>query len=449
MEQKKGISIVGTGFIGLVSAACFAKKGFKTYASSMSKEKVEIINQAKPPFFEEGLDDLLRESVASGNLKAVVGREEAILNSDVTFLCVGTPMREDKSADLKYIEESSRAIGEALAKKNSYHLIVDRSTVIPGTTRNLIAKTVEEASGKKVGEDFGVIMNPEFLREGESIFDTLNPDRIVIGEYDKRSGDELEALYRDFFSDREEGCPPIMRTNLETAEVVKYANNCFLAMKISFANEFSNLCEKLGSGVDIYDIMKAVGMDFRINRKFFRAGVGWGGSCFPKDVNAMVQYYNKIGLKPRLLQATIDSNAYQANRIVEIAKEELGSISGKRIAILGLTFKPFTDDMREAPSIYVIEQLLAENANVVAYDPVATPFGTGTAVKCFGERITYEKTANDALKDAECVLVLTDWPEFTDLTDFTAMKQSIVIDGRRRLSPELEGIKYRGIGLGN
>ncbi|MFX0113249.1 MAG: UDP-glucose dehydrogenase family protein [Candidatus Hodarchaeota archaeon] len=450
MKQSKRVSIVGTGFIGLVSAACFAKKGFETYASSMSKDKIDIINRGEPPFFEDGLADLLKEAVNSGRLKGIFGREEAILNSDATFLCVGTPMGEDKSADLRFIEESSRAIGEALAKKDSYHLIVDRSTIVPGTTRNMIVKSLEEASGKQAGTDFGVCMNPEFLREGESIYDTLNPDRIVIGEYDKRSGDELESLYREFFADREEGCPPIMRMNLETAEIVKYANNCFLATKISFANEFSNLCERV-PGVDIYDIMKAVGMDFRINPKFFRAGVGWGGSCFPKDVNAMIQYFKEIGLEPRMLQATLEANAYQAKRIVEIAKEELeGTLSGKRIAVLGLTFKPYTDDMREAPSIYIIDQLLAENANVVGYDPVATPFGTGTAVAKFGQRIDYVKSANEALTGADCALIVTDWPEFTDMTaaDFKTMNNPLVIDGRRRISSTLEDIKYRGIGLG-
>lgn len=450
MKRSKRMSIVGTGFIGLVSAACFAKKGYETYASSMSAENIDIINRGEPPFFEDGLEDLLKEAVSSGRLKGVIGREEAILNSDVTFLCVGTPMREDKSADLQFIEQSSRAIGEALAKKDSYHLIVDRSTVVPGTTRNTIIKNLEQASGKRVGDDFGVCMNPEFLREGESIYDTLNPDRIVIGGYDERSGDELEALYREFFADRPEGCPPIVRMQLETAEIVKYANNCYLAMKISFANEFANLCETVPK-VDVYDIMKAMGMDFRINPKFLRAGVGWGGSCFPKDVNAMVQFYKKQGITPRLLQATLKANAYQAQRIVDIAKEELnGNLSGKRIAILGLTFKPHTDDMRFSPSIFIIERLLEGNAKVIGYDPVATPFGTGTAVKSLGQRIEYAKTSKEALTGADCVLVATDWPEFSELTsaDFEVMNNPLVIDGRRRLTPNLEGVKYRGIGLG-
>ncbi|MHA2272730.1 MAG: UDP-glucose dehydrogenase family protein [Candidatus Hodarchaeales archaeon] len=450
MKRSKRISIVGTGFIGLVSAACFAKKGYETYASSMSKENIDIINRGEPPFFEDGLEELLKEAVSSGKLKGVIGREEAILNSDVTFLCVGTPMRDDKSADLQFIEQSSRAIGEALAKKDSYHLIVDRSTIIPGTTRNTIIKNIEQSSGKRVGDDFGVCMNPEFLREGESIYDTLNPDRIVIGGYDERSGAELEALYREFFADRPEGCPPIVQMELETAEIVKYANNCYLAMKISFANEFANLCETVPN-VDVYDIMKAMGMDFRINPKFLRAGVGWGGSCFPKDVNAMVQYYKKQGLTPRLLQATLEANAYQAQRIVEIANEELnGNLSGKRIAILGLTFKPYTDDMREAPSLYIIDYLLAENAVVIGYDPVATPFGTGTAVKSLGQRIEYAKTSKEALTGADCVLVATDWPEFSELTgtDFKVMNNPLVIDGRRRLASNMEGVKYRGIGLG-
>ena len=450
MDQDMRVSIVGTGFIGLVSAACFAKKGIETYASSMSKEKVNTINRGEPPFFEEGLNELLKETISSGKLRAVHGREKAILKSDVTFITVGTPMRDDKSADLRFIEESAYAIGEALAKKDSYHLIVDRSTVIPGTTRRVIIKNLVEGSGKRVGTDFGVCMNPEFLREGESIYDTLNPDRIAIGEYDKRSGDTLESLYRQFFADREDGCPPIMRMNLETAEVVKYANNCYLAMKITFANEFANLCETI-PGVDVYDIMKVLGMDFRINHRFLRAGVGWGGSCFPKDVNAMVQHYWRQGLVPRLLQATLEANAYQARRIVDIAKEELsGELSGKLIALLGLTFKPHTDDMREAPSIYIIEHLLAEGASVVGYDPVATPFGTGTAVKCFDQRIKYAKTIKDALTGADCVLVVTDWPEFSELTgtDFEVMKRPLVIDGRRRLSTSIENVQYRGIGLG-
>ncbi len=445
----KRISIIGTGFVGLVSAICFAKKGYEVYASTHDQTKVDTINQGLSPFYEKDVAPMIKEAVEKGNLKAVLGREEAVLNSDISMLCVGTPSRPDGSIDLKYIESSAREIGEVLPKKDSYHLVIVRSTVVPGTTRNIVKPAVE-ASGNKIGEDFGLCMQPEFLREGDAIYDTLNPDRIVIGEYDKKSGDVLEDLYIDFYGkDYLENCP-ILRMNIESAEMVKYGNNCLLATKISFINEIANICEII-EGVDVTEVAKGVGLDFRINPMFLGAGVGFGGSCFPKDVNAIVAFAKEHDYKPSLLDAVLSINLYQAKHIVEIAKSELGgTLKGSRIAILGLAFKPGTDDMREAPSIKVINHLFEEGVtDIIAYDPYAIE----NTEKIFGDKIKYVNSVEECLKGANAALLVTDWDEFKALTPEifieNMQKDSVLVDGRRIYDPKVFGekLKFKAIGL--
>ena len=436
------ISFVGTGFIGLVGAACFAKKGYLVYASSHDREKIEKINNGEPPFYETGLKELLVETRETGLLTGVVGRREAILNTDITFITVGTPMMEDKSADLQYIKQSVKDIGNAIKEKNSFHLVVARSTIPPGTTRNLIRPILEEASGLRAGKEFGLCMNPEFLREGEAVYDTLNPDRVVIGEYNEKSGDILQQLYQEFYREREEDLP-ILRMSLENAELVKYASNSLLATKISFANEVANICEKV-PGADVDLVMKGVGLDWRINPRFLGAGVGWGGSCFPKDVNALVRFATSIGYDPLILKAILAINEYQTKHIVEWAKNLLGGLQGKKIGILGLAFKPNTDDMREAPSKRVIKHLIHEGAIITAYDPIAEE----NARRDLGSTINYAGNIQEALNEAECCLIITEWDEFKEMQsdNFSVMKRKLIIDGRACLKHVDGSLEYYAIG---
>ena len=338
------ISVIGAGYVGLVTAVCFAFKGFQVLLSTHNPDKIDMINNAEAPFYEDGLNPLLKEVIASGKLRALIGRDEAILNSEISFISVGTPMLEDRSIDLSYINRCSLEIGEALKDKENYHLIVDRSTIIPGTTRNMIGKNIERASGKKMGIDFGLCMQPEFLAEGRSIEDTLKPDRIVVGSFDDKSGDMLQEFYQYFYGDHLQNCP-ILRMNLESAELVKYGNNCLLSTKISYANEFANFAQ-LVPNVDVVQVMKGVGLDYRLNHRFLGAGVGFGGSCFHKDVNAIKAWSKSKGYPSRLLEAVLDINDDQALRIVDIAEELVGDLKNKRVTLLGLAFKPGTDDMR-------------------------------------------------------------------------------------------------------
>jgi len=444
--KSHGISIVGTGYVGLCTAVAFASKAYKTIASTNNREKADSINKGVSTFYEPGLQEQLLNVVKSGYLKCVPDREEAVLSTDITFITVATPSQPNGSIDLRYIKSSAIEIGEALSKKDAYHLVVVKSTVVPSTTENVVKPLLEKHSNKHCGSDFGLCMNPEFLREGSALQDTLHPDRIIIGEYDKKSGDTLDVLYREFYG---EETPPIIRTNLPTAELIKYANNAFLATKISFINTIANICEKI-PGADVTTVATGIGLDHRINPLFLSAGLGYGGSCFPKDVKALIAFSNQLGYVPIVFQAVQEVNENQARHAVEKAKEKLAGFRGKRVAILGLSFKPNTDDMREALSIPIINQLLKEGANVTAYDPVAIP----NAKSIFKNKIKYATSPVECLKDADCCIVVTEWDEFKKLKpeDFTQnMRQRILIDGRRIYNPEefSQTLRFAAIGLGH
>ena len=323
--------------------------------------------------------------------------------------------------------------------------MVVKSTVVPGTTENIVKPLLEKHSNKQCGSDFGLCMNPEFLREGSALHDTLHLDRIIIGEHDEKSGDTLNALYKEFYGEK---TPPTIRTNLPTAELIKYANNAFLATKISFINTIANICEKIPR-TDITTVAKGIGLDQRINPRFLRAGLGYGGSCFPKDVKAVIAFSNQLGYTPTILQAVQEVNENQVKHAVEKIKEKLAELKGKRIAILGLSFKPNTDDMREARSIPIINQLLNEGANITAYDPVAIP----SAKSILKNKIRYASSPIDCLKDADCCIIVTEWQEFKKLTpeDFIQnMRQPILIDGRRIYNPKQfsQKLRFTAIGLG-
>ena len=445
--KKPIISVIGAGYVGLCTAVGFASEGYNVIASDVDAEKANKINQGVPPFHEPGLQEKLKDCIQRGTLKCLVNQtEKAIHETDLTFVAVGTPSKPDGSINLQYIESAVRNIGKALNQKNQYHVTVIKSTVIPGTTQNIVKPLLEQESKKRCGEGFGLCMNPEFLRQGSAFQDTLNADRVVIGSYDEKSGDSLEDLYKDFYSTH---TPPIIRTTLSTAELIKYASNAMLATKISFINTIANMCEKI-PGADVKVVATAMGLDKRIGPLFLDAGLGYGGSCFPKDVKALIACSKAFGYTPELLESTENVNKTQPLKAVEFCKKQLGNLEGKKIAILGLAFKPDTDDMREARVIPIINQLLKEGADITAYDPVAIPM----AKAIFNNKIQYANSTIDCLKSADCCIIVTEWPEFNKLTpeDFIKnMKQPVLIDGRRIYDPKnfSRKMKFIAIGLGN
>lgn len=439
------LSFVGLGSVGLCTAVCFAAKGYKVIASEIDRAKANQIRRGNPPFYEPNLNELLRKAIRTGNLKITSNNEEAVLKSDISFITVGTPSKTDGSIGLSYIVSAAKEVGKALKKKNgrAAHLVVVKSTVTPGTTQNIVMPTIERNSGRKSCQGFLLCVNPEFLSEGNAIKGTLNPDYVVIGGCNKRSADMLEDLYREFHS---ENLPPIIRTNIPTAELIKYANNAFLATKISFMNTMANICERV-PGTDINKIAGAIGNDHRINPYFLNAGLGWGGSCFPKDVKALITFSQKLGYKPMLIQATWKTNEDQVKLVVQKIKKELKELKGKKIAVLGLAFKPNTDDIREARSIKVINLLLNEGAAITAYDPVAIP----STKKILKGKIHFASSALGCLKEADCAVLATEWDEFKELKpdDFIQnMRKPILIDGRRIYNPETFSKKLRFIAIG-
>jgi UDPglucose 6-dehydrogenase len=439
------VSVIGTGFVGLCTAVCFADRGYNVLASTKKKEKASLVNEGTAPFHEPNLEEMLQKAVESGRLKAVLGREEAVLHSDVSFITVGTPSNPDGSIDLRLIRQTAEEMGKALKESERKHLVVVKSTVIPGTTEKVVKPIIEQNSGKRCGEDFFLCSNPEFLREGAAIHGTLHPDFIVIGERNKKSGDLLEELYLDFHKG---GAPPILRTNPPTAELIKYVNNSFLATKISFINTIANICEKI-AGVDVRSVAEAIGKDHRISPYFLRAGLGWGGSCFSKDIKALIAFSKSLGYEPNMLETAWKANESQVEHTVEIVKNKLGPLKGKKIAILGLSFKPDTDDIREARSVKIIKILLEEGVAITAYDPQAIP----NVRQILGKKIEYATSAVECFKNTDCCILATEWDEFKRLKPkhFTEnMRHPILIDGRRIYDPKSfsQKLDYVGIGLG-
>ena len=433
------------GYVGLCVAVGFASKGYQVFAFEKDLEKASLINKGTPPFQEPGLSETLQNVVNKGNLKCTVELEEAVLNTDLTFITVGTPIKADGGINLRFVRNAAHEIGKALEKKSRYHLVVVKSTVTPGTAEKVVKPAIEESSNKRCGIDFGLCVNPEFLREGSALHDFLNPDRLIIGEYDRKSGDFLESLYKGFFDNK---MPPTIRANLSTAELIKYANNAFLATKISFINAIANMCERV-PGADVKVVAKGIGLDKRVGPLFLNAGLGYGGSCLPKDVKALIAFSKDLGYNPLLFNAVEEVNKTQANKAVELCKTILFDLKDKRIAILGLAFKPNTSDMREAVSIKIINQLLQMEAKVVAYDPVAT----NNAKKIFKDNIEYAPSAIDCIKSADCCIIITEWDEFKRLKpeDFIKqMRKVVIIDGRRIYNPNefKNKVKFAAVGLG-
>ena len=447
--KRKPVSVIGMGYVGLCLSASLAKLNTPTICVDISEKRVQMINLGEGPIHEDQLPELLKTGVEKGLISATMDIEKAILNSDITFICVGTPTSDSGYIDLSQIQTASHDIGNALKKKSTYHAISIKSTVIPGTTDSHVIPIIEEESGKKAGKDFGVCMTPEFLREGAAIYDFLNPDKIVIGALDDRSYQAFYEVFQDFHESKI-GKDVFLRCDLRTAEMIKYATNSFLATKISFINEMANLSALFG--VDVKIISQALGMDNRISDKYLNAGLGFGGSCFPKDVKALLSAGIEAGYKSKLLDSTLLVNKDQPYYPIIMLKKEIGEVKGKVICLLGLAFKPGTDDIRFAPSIKVAKRLLEEGAKIKVYDPVAAENFMKESGISLESSIIYCDSAKKALQDAEGVIIITEWEEFSKLkpNDFKQlMKNPIIIDGRRALEPstfENTGVTLKGIG---
>lgn len=419
------ISVVGGGYVGLVSAACFAQLGHTIVLIEIDEARVEAINGGRPPIYERGLCELLSKHVGCG--MRATSSYDPVRGTDLSFICVGTPPRADGSADLSMVESASRSLGESLAGREGYHVVAVKSTVPPGTTENLVMPTVLKHSGGAGGR-IGFAMNPEFLREGLAVEDFMDPDRIVIGSSEQKAGDVVESAYSGLKA-------PVLRVGLCAAEMIKYASNALLATKISFSNEIGNICKKLG--IDVYDVMRGVGMDHRISPHFLNAGAGFGGSCFPKDVMAMIRLGESLGEDPLLLRSVIEVNERQPLRMVELLERRIGPLSGKEVAVLGFAFKNDTDDVRDSRAVPVIEELLRRGARIRAYDPLAA-----SNMKRIIQDIEYCKSAAEALLGADACLIMTEWPEFSRLDEeFGLMRSRVIIEGRKILTcGDAEGI---------
>jgi UDPglucose 6-dehydrogenase len=440
------ISIFGLGYVGLCTAACFAHRGFQVIGVDVDPKRIGMIRHKKTPIHEPGLKELLEKSIDSKKLSCTQNSECAIKNSDVSIIAVGTPIQRNGSVDLKYLRSVSIDIGKALRAKKAYHLVVVKSTVLPGTTENTVKPLIEKNARKKCGSTFEICYNPEFLREGSAIGDLLGSDKIVIGEITSRSGDVLEELYRMFYGSR---LPPIVRTRIATAELIKHANNAFLATKVSFINTIANICQAIPE-TDVTTVAKAIGLDRRIGPSFLEAGLGYGGSCLPKDVRALTSFAERLGTKPVLLGAVQDVNRLQPCKVIEMAQKLLGDLESKRVAVLGLAFKPNTDDVRDAVSIEVARGFLNKKARVVVYDPMATK----NAKLLLGNEVEYRSSALKCIDGADCCVIATAWPEFKTLSwkNFVSrMRTPIVIDGRRIYNPEdfTRKLRFAAIGLGS
>ncbi len=433
------ISVIGTGYVGLVTGACLADFGMTVTCVDIDKEKIEKLKKGIVPFFEPGLEELVRRNIKNKKLFFSTDLKEAVKNSLVIFICVGTPPKKDGSADLSQIEKVALSLAEVI---DEYKVIVTKSTVPVGTNR-WIKHLID--SNKKADVPVDVISNPEFLREGAAVEDFMHPDRVIIGGESSYAIAIIKDIYRPLYLAE----TPFIITNLETAELIKYASNAFLATKISFINEIANFCEKVGADVTV--VAKGMGLDPRIGPKFLNPGPGFGGSCFPKDVMALIHQGKKAGWDFKILQAVIEVNEKQKLRALEKAKELLGEIKDKTISIFGLSFKPNTSDVRESPALTLIPALIKEGAKVKAYDPVAMEeFKKACPLK----EIKYTSSSLECAKESDAIIILTEWNEFRvlDLGKLKKiMKTPVLIDMRNIYEPERVkalGFKYSGIGRG-
>jgi len=417
------IAIIGTGYIGSVTGACLAEMGHHITFVGRDRRKLDAIDAGKSPIFEPGLDQLLGKN--RERIGTTTDIADAVRKTGLSFICVGTPPKEDGSSDLSQVREVSHSIGKALRSLPTCHTVIVKSTVLPGTIEDIIIPILEKESGKRAGIDFGIASNPEFLKEGTAVHDFFHTDRVVIGTNDPRTRELLEQLFTPLHA-------PVFSTTIRTSEMIKFVSNAFLATKISFANEIGNLCKE--HGIDSYDVFNGVGLDTRISPSFFRSGLGFGGSCFPKDVCALIAHARTKGVNPRVLSSVIATNDDQPERMISLLKKHL-SVNGHTIGILGLAFKPDTDDIRESRAIPLITALQNEGARLIVYDPVAMD-----NFRRLFPGLIYASSPLEVL-DAEAILIVTEWNEFEQL-DY---RGKLVIDGRRLNKARKEAAVYEGL----
>jgi UDPglucose 6-dehydrogenase len=429
------ICVVGTGYVGLTTGVCFSDLGNTVICIEINPDKLEQLRSGKSPIYEPGLVELQERNMRSGRLRFTDDYALAMADASLIFITVGTPMGEDGAADLSQVKSAARSIGQNLTHRA---VIIDKSTV-PVGTGDMVGTIIAEHARPNI--DFAIVSNPEFLREGSAVSDFFKPDRIVLGSTDRAAAQEVAELHEPLGAQ-------VIITDLRTAEMIKYASNAFLATRISFINEIAQICEKLGA--DVKEVARGMGADKRIGPHFLDAGIGYGGSCFPKDVLALHHMAASSGCHPQLLQAVMDINHDARNRFVSKLELLLGDLNDKVIGVLGLSFKPNTDDMREAPSVEIIKALQAGGARVKAYDPVAIERAAD-----YIPQVTFCATAYDVAKEADALLLVTEWNEFKQLNWAkikTFMRQPIVLDGRNLYDPnELRsrGFTYWGVGRGN
>ena len=433
------IAIVGTGYVGLVSGACFAEMGIDVTCVDINPEKIKCLLNGEIPIYEPGLDDLVKRNVEAGRLHFTTDLTTCLDNVEVVFSAVGTPPDEDGSADLQYVLEVARTFGRNIKK---YTILVTKSTVPVGTAKKVKAVIEEELTERGEQIDFEVASNPEFLKEGAAIKDFMSPDRVVVGVESDRAKKVMERLYRPFQMNNYR----LYFMDIPSAEMTKYAANAMLATRISFMNDIANLCDLVGANVDM--VRKGIGADTRIGSKFLYPGCGYGGPCFPKDVKALARTAREYGYTMGVIEAVEAVNERQKEIVVKKLQDKLGTLRGKTIALWGLAFKPETDDMREAPALVVIEKLLEAGASVKVYDP-------GAMDECrrrIGDRVVYCKDMYDVVIDADALAVLTEWKEFR-IPSWSVikrvMKQSVLVDGRNIYSKDeviAEGFEYAAIG---
>lgn len=458
------VTVIGTGYVGTVTGACLAYLGHKVTCVDTDRSKIEKLRVGEMPIYEPGLKELIEVATQRGGIDFQTDVKPAVAESDVIFIAVGTPPLPSGESNLTYVESAARSIGAAM-DGSRFRVVVNKSTVPVGCgnlVEALVREGLEDAS-PDIAHDvhFGVASNPEFLREGSAIHDSLYPDRIVVGAEDERTANTMRALYEPvvnqkfvdpFFAPRPAnmGPVPMVTTTLTSAEMIKYSANAFLALKIGFSNEIANICERVGA--DVTEVMTGIGLDSRIGMAFLNAGLGWGGSCFGKDVSSLLHTAGEYGVNARILEASLAVNRMQRNVVIQKLQEKLYILKGRTIALLGLAFKPHTDDLRDAPSLQIAEKLLQMGARLRAYDPIAMD-------ACREQhphlRICYCNDALSAAEHADALVVVTEWPEFAglNLTKVAArMNNPVLIDGRNLFHPEkarAAGFEYAGVGRAN
>lgn len=429
------IAVIGTGYVGLVSGACFAEFGTDVTCVDVDEAKIDALNNGQIPIYEPGLNKIVEKNVSAGRLHFTTDIESAVKDALVVFLAVGTPPKEDGSPDMSYYQQAAKDVAEAM---NGYKVLVTKSTVPVGTGKWLREFVTENL---KVETDFGVASNPEFLREGAAIEDFMRPDRVVIGSNEEKALDVMRDLYRPLYLIE----TPIVITSLEAAELIKYAANAFLATKITFVNEIANLCDAIGC--DVHDVARGMGMDKRIGNKFLHPGPGYGGSCFPKDTRALTRVADKYDVETRIVDAVVEANHFQREAMIPKIENLVGDLEGKTISVLGLSFKPETDDMRESPATDIIKEMIKRGATVKAFDPVAME-----EAKHDLPDIEYAENEYDAIEGGDALVIITEWNQFRAL-DLNKVKEllnePIVADLRNIYEPEDMkdlGFKYAGVG---